>query len=231
MHVSPRLRLAPIALVVVLGFGACGSSNHLRDYSFAEETVAVVAAIPPAPYVFSDRDLALDLSRPWRTAINIGTAVWKGAEVKDAQVRFDSALLLVDVPERVAAGTLRQTAGVLGYRPVARPQDATYLLDLRVADYGLVADSWSAAVAFSLEAELVLVDRATGRVIWKKAVQETKPLSDMPGFGPSFGNIFTAATLSRLSAEEMADALEHLADYTAARLADRLRADFHASRK
>jgi hypothetical protein len=231
MYLSLRARFATLfALVAALGLSACGSSNRLQDYRFDEETVAVVAAIPPAPYVFSDTDVNVRLDRPWRSAANIGTALWKGREVDRAQARFDSALTLVDVPERVAAGTLRQTVDVLGYQPVARPADATYVLDLRLADYGLVADSWNAAVGFALEAEMLLVDRASGRVIWKKTVKEREALTDLPGFGPAFGNVATAEMLSGLSVEEMAGALERLADYTASRLAGELRDDFYKSR-
>ena len=67
--------------------------------------------------------------------------------------------------------------------------------------------------------------------MWRTRLEETEPVSDaFIGLGPSFGNVFTAAQLARLSVDEMVVALEHLADYTAARLTAALRHDYYARR-
>ncbi|MCH8962677.1 MAG: hypothetical protein IH820_15515 [Bacteroidetes bacterium] len=110
-------------------------------------------------------------------------------------------------------------------------EDADFILDLHIANYGLVADSWEATVHFEVDAEMLLVDRRTRRVIWKKHLREVEPVSHADiGLGATFGNVFTAAALSTLSVEEMVVALGHLADFTAARLTATLRHDYYVSR-
>ena len=222
----------------VLGAGmmllaGCGHSHRLHDVSFDDATVAVVANIPPRPGVFSDLffDARLDPDDPVGSIFRAGSAIAKHNEAKAAQARLDSALALVDIAARVAEGAARRSARTLGYRPVPTPRDADFLLDLHVAEYGLVADSWEAAVFFEIDAEMRLVDRRSRQVVWKRRVREAEPVSAAAlGLGATFGNVYTAVALSRLSAEEMADALEHLADYTADRLASALHRDYYAAR-
>ena len=228
----PTRRLIPLLVLLPL-LAACSSSNHLRDYEFTDERVAVVAAIPPRPAVFTDLpwDARVDPDDPIGSIFRAGTAIAKHAEARRAQDRMDSALAFVDVPERIAAQVLLDGSRSLGYRPVDHPHDADYLLDLRVADYGLVADSWDAAVHFEVDAELVLFDRQTDRVIWREHVRTREPISDAPGFGTTFGNVYTAATLSRLSVDDMIRALEDLAGFAAAELVGTLRHDFYESRE
>jgi hypothetical protein len=225
-----RLTLAGAALAVLAG---CGSSNRLSRYDFTGARVAVVAAIPPRPAVFTDlpADAWVNPHDPVGTLIRAGTAAAKHREAREAQARMDSALALVDVPEAIAARALLQSARYLGYQPSNVPGTADYLLDLRVADYGLVADSWEATVHFTVDAEMILVDRHTRRPIWKERIREYEPVSRATlGLGTTFGNVFTAAALSRLSVEEMTAALEHLAAYAADRLTLALRDDYYESR-
>ncbi len=120
---------------------------------------------------------------------------------------------------------------LLGYRPVSKPADADFILDIRIDNSGLVADSWLAAVHFEVDAEMLLVDRHTRQVIWKKHIREVEPVSQAGvGLGTTFGNTYTALALSKLSTDEMVVALEDLADFTAAHLTAALRHDFYASR-
>jgi len=59
-----------------------------------------------------------------------------------------------------------------------------------------------------------------------------EPVSQaMVGLGPSFGNVYTAAALSRLSVKEMVQAFERLSDYCAERLVAELRQDYYKSRR
>lgn len=233
MRILPRSLQGFVGLAALVLMAGCGSSHHLHEYDFTDATVAVVANIPPRPLVFTDApyDARVDPKNPIGSFFRAGTALIKHAEAREAQQRMDSALAYVDVAERVARRALRQSAGLLGYRPVDRPADADYVLDIHIADYGLVADSWEAAVHFEIRAEMVLVDRRTRRTVWRKRVREVEPGSDaLLGLGPSFGNIYTAVTLSRLTTEQMITALEHLADYTAERLTEALRHDYYATR-
>ncbi len=224
-------RLTPVWAVLLL-FG-CGTTHRLHDYTFDDATVAVVANIPPRPVVFTDLlfDAYLHPDDPIGSVFRAGSAIAKQAEARAAQTRMDSALAYVDVADRVARRALAQSAQTLGYRPTAHVNDADFLLDLHIADYGLVADSWQAEVHFEVDAEMLLIDRRTRKAIWKRRIREAEPVSQAGvGLGATFGNVYTAVALSHLSVEEMARALEDLADFTADRLAAALRHDFYASR-
>ncbi len=219
-------------LVLLMGLG-CGSTNRLHEVDFEDARVAVVANIPPWPVVFTDvlYEARIDPDDLVGSIFRAGTAIAKQAEARQAQARMDSALAYVDVADRVARQALRRSAPTLGYRPTNHPEDADFILDLHIANYGLVADSWEATVHFEVDAEMLLVDRRTRRVIWKKHLREVEPVSHAGlGQGATFGNVFTTAALSALSVEEMVVALEHLADFTAARLTATLRHDYYANR-
>lgn len=221
-----------LGLVLLTGIG-CGGTNRLHEFDFEDTRVAVVANIPPRPVVFTDvlYEARIDPDDPVGSIFRAGTAIIKQSEARQAQARMDSALTYVDVADRVAREALRRSAPTLGYRPTNHIDDADFILNLHIANYGLVADSWGATVHFEVDAEMLLVDRRTRRVIWKKHLREVEPISHAGiGLGTTFGNVFTAAALSKLSAEEMVVALEHLADFTAARLTDTLRHDYYVRR-
>ncbi|MFQ5569183.1 MAG: hypothetical protein ACE5G0_05885 [Rhodothermales bacterium] len=221
----------PIAAIILLA--GCGSSNRLHEYDFSDAGVAVVANIPPRPAVFTDQlyDARIDPEDVLGSVFRVGSAVMKHAAARKAQQRMDSALAYVDVADRVARRALRESAPTLGYRPVPVPAAADFILDIRIADYGLVADSWEAEAHFEVDAAMLLIDRRTREVIWKKRVREIEPVARaFPAWGTTFGNVYTAHALSKLSVEEMIEALEHLADFTAERLTATLRHDFYASR-
>lgn len=225
----------PLALLVFfLALSACNSSNQLHDYHFDDATVAVVANIPPRPAIFTDflNESRVDPNDPIGSVFRAGTAIAKQAEVRHAQTRMDSALYYVDMTDRIAGQALYQSAQYLGYHPVDNPRDADYLLDIHVADYGLIADSWDATVHFEVNAEMLLVDRRTRNVIWKTRLREAEPVSQTvgEGLGTTFGNVYTAITLSQLSVEEMSTALESLADFSASRMITALRHDYYTER-
>lgn len=219
-----------MAFLLMMG---CGSTNQLQQYDFDGARIAVVAAIPPHPTVFSDLffDARVNPDDPLGSVFRAGTALAKQGQVRAAQTRMDSALRHIDIAERIAEDALVGGAPYLGYRPENNLDRADYILDLRVENYGLVADSWDAVVHFEIDAELLLVDRRTRQVIWKKHLRSTEPLSAAPlGLGTTFGNVFTASALAGLSVEEMVDALDHLAAFTANRFVAVLRHDFYESR-
>ena len=221
-----------LGLILLVGIG-CGSTNRLHEVDLDDARVAVVANIPPRPVVFTDvlYDARIDPYDPVGSIFRAGTAIAKQSQARQAQARMDSALTHVDVADRVARQALRRSAPTLGYRPTNHVDDAGFILDLHIANYGLVADSWEATVHFEVDAEMLLIDRRTRRVIWKKRIREVEPVSHAGiGLGTTFGNVFTAAALSKLSVEEMVIALEHLADFTAAHLTAALRHDYYVSR-
>ena len=230
LYRSTRLALVGLTVLILAG---CGSSHRLHDYDFDDARVAVVANIPPRPVVFTDvlYEGRVDPDDPIGSIFRVGSAIIKQAEARKAQGRMDSALAHVDVADLVAREALRRSAPMLGYRPVASPARADFILDIRIDNYGLVADSWTATVHFEVDAEMLLVDRRTRQAIWKRHIREVEPVSQagVP-LGTTFGNTYTAVALSKLSVEEMIVALENLADFTAARLTAVLRHDFYATR-
>src|SRR5690606_27829515 len=177
-------------------------------------------------------EAAIDLYDPLGSAIRVGTAAAKYREARRAQARLDSVVARVDVADRIARRVLLDGADFLGYYPVNRPAEADYLLDLRIYDYSLVADSFEGTTFFALEGDIVLVDPARGRELWKRRIREREVLDgSLFGLPAAAGNVVTARALSQLSEAEMAAGLERLADYVAGRLTDRLRRDYYRSRR
>ncbi|MEM1056994.1 MAG: hypothetical protein AAGI52_15835 [Bacteroidota bacterium] len=232
---SRRHLLAGLVAVLLFApvLAGCGASNRLHEVSLNDARVAIVAAIPPHPRVQAGHpsEGAVDLRDPLGSITRVSTAAAKFREVERAQARLDSAVAQVDVADRIARRVLAQSAAVLAVTPAARPDQAEYILDLRIADYALVADSFQGDVYFVVEGELLLLDRATGRELWDGRVSEREKLTNsLFGLPPSVGNVITARALAGLSAEEMAVGLTRLADFAASRVTDRLRRDYDRSR-
>ena len=223
--------LAALALPTLTG---CSGTNRLKEIDLRGRNVAVVAAIPPHPRVQSGdpSEAAVDLYDPVGSAIRVGTAAAKLREARRAQARLDSAVARVDVADRIARRVLLDSAEMIGFEPVSRPAEADYLLDLRIYDYSLVADSYEGTTFFALEGDVLLLDPSSGRELWKRRIREREVLDgSIFGLPAAAGNVVTARALAQLSEEEMATGLERLADYVAARLTDRLRTDYYRSRR
>jgi hypothetical protein len=227
-----RSAQAIILLVALLFTSACGSAKRLRPYDFRNEPAAAIYAAPPRPIVFtSGGDAWIDLDRPIQSALRMGTAVAKQAERHRAQQRLDSAFQRVDVGEIMALTVLTTSRNYLGYRPVGDPADAAFVFDVRVKEYGILANSWENATYFVLKGDLVLLDNRTGKQIWKKGIREREMITDsIFGLGVAVGNVMTARMLAALSVDEMAAGLERLSEHAATRLSHRLQADYAKSR-
>jgi hypothetical protein len=224
---------AVVLALLAIGLSACGPSNRLREVSLNDARVAIVAAIPPHPRVQAGYpgEGAIDYRDPLGTIARVGTAAEKHRQARRAQARLDSAVQQVDLADRIARQVLTQSSQLLRVAPTARPADADYLLDLRIRDYALVADSFEGAVYFVVEGDLYMLEAATGREMWDARVREREKLTgSLFGLPPSAGNVITARALSRLSAEEMSEGLSRLADLAAERVVDRLRRDYARSR-
>ncbi len=232
-HSSPlcsRFALAALAAVLVSG---CGPSNRLREVSLDGRRVAVTAAIPPAPRVQAGSPLesGIDLYDPVGTAVRVGTSIEKRRQARRAQTRLDSVVAHVDVADRIARQVLAGSATALGFAPSARPSTSDFVLDLRIEDYALVADSFEGATFFVLLGEMRLLDARTGAELWRTTLEEREVL-DRAFFGmpAAAGNVITGRALASLSPEEMATGLARLGDYVAQRVTDRLARDYVRSR-
>ena len=224
--------LAALAVVLASTSG-CGPTNRLREVSLDGRRVAVTAAIPPAPRVQSGSPLeaGIDLYDPVGTAVRVGTSVQKRRQARRAQARLDSVVAQVDVADRIARQVLAGSATALGFAPTARPSAADYVLDLRIEDYALVADSFEGATFFVLLGEMRLLDARTGAELWRTKLEEREVL-DRAFFGmpAAVGNVITGRALASLSPQEMVMGLARLGDYGATRVTDRLERDYVRTR-
>ncbi|HLA64216.1 MAG TPA: hypothetical protein VK610_07295 [Rhodothermales bacterium] len=228
----PRLAV-PLGVLLLLSASGCASSNRLGEVDLTGRRVAVLAAIPPHPRVQAgdQGEAAVNLYDPVGTAIRVGTAAAKYREIRAAQARLDSAVVRVDVADRIARRVLAGSAAVVGFEPVSNPAQADYHLDLQIYDYALVADSYEGATFFALEGLVRLVDPRTGRELWHRRLREREVIDGSVFRMPAaLGNVVTARALAALSEEEMARGLVQMADMAADRIVQRLREDYLSTR-
>lgn len=233
MTVLPPLSRASALLLVLTVAAGCGPSNRLREVNLSGERVAIVASIPPTPRVQagSPAEAGINPFDPIGTAVRVGTAAQKRRSARRAQTRLDSVVARIDVSDRIARQVLAQTARSLQMAPAGRPSNASFVLDLRIADYALVADSFQGATYFVLVGDLRLRSATTGDELWQGRIRE-RHVVDRTFFGlpAEVGNVVTGATLSRLTSEEMERGLIRLADVTARRISEQFEADYVRSR-
>lgn len=225
--------LSLILVVAAVAASGCGSSNRLDEVSLDGRRVAVTAAIPPAPRVQagSPVEAGIDPYDPIGTAVRVGTSLEKRRQARRAQARLDSVVASVDVADRIARQALARTAELLRFTPASRPEAADFVLDLRIADYALVADSYEGAVYFVLLGDVRLIDARTGILLWDAELREREVVDRvLLGLPVSVGNVFTGRSLASLSSSEMATGLGRLADLAAERITDRLADDYVRSR-
>ena len=226
-------RLPFLLVLTALAVQGCGSSNRLDEIALDARRVAVTAAIPPAPRVQAGSPLeaGIDVYDPIGTAVRVGTSAVKARQARGAQARLDSVVARVDVADRVARQSLARAAALLRFAPAVRPEESDFVLDVRVADYGLVADSFEGATFFVLTGEVRLLAATTGEVLWHADLAE-REVVDRTVFGlpVSVGNVVTGRALAGLSVDEMATGLGRLADLTAERVAGLLERDYLRSR-
>ena len=228
----PWLPLTGAVLLVLVS--GCGPSNRLREIDLTGQRVAVVAAIPPHPRVQagSPGEAGINPYDPIGSVLRVGTALDKRREARRAQVRLDSVVARVDVADQIARSVLVQAADRLRLVPAARPDGAAFVLDLRVADYALVADSFEGDTYFVLVGDMLLRDARSGSELWRSEIRERETLDGtIFGLPAAVGNVITGRALSRLTPEQMATGLTRLGEITAQRIADRLEHDYVRSRR
>lgn len=221
-----------IAALTALALGACANTGRLAEYDFRDRTVAVVTTTPPRPEVFTG-DWFLDEGEDsegedsggiLRFLFRLGSEIVREVEAHEARQRLDEAAELVDVSDRMAGRLLDQAARLLRARPVESVRDSDFEIEVFVDAYGIEADSWDSRAQFFLKAELLLLDGETGEEIWRTDVDASSPVNSRSGdYGATANTAITAAALASLSVEEMALALESLADFSANHLVEKLR--------
>jgi hypothetical protein len=229
------LRISSWALVAGLGLVllGCGSSHRLGEYTFRDLTVAAIIDAGSEPTVFTDAFIDINPEDLLASAMSAGATLAKEISAGEAQARLDSAMIQVDVPERIRRRTLRRCSEYLHLRSTQDYHGSDFLFDMYVEDYGIDAEAWDAGVYFNINLMVYLIDNKAGVEIWKTRVKERLPFSQSAfgGFSTTADNVITAVALSQFSVEEMAEGFRYLADKTADRVARKLREDFSKSRE
>lgn len=226
------LRTAVIPpLMTIFVLGGCASSNRLGSYQYRDHTLAVITSIPPRPDVFTENFFFIDTDRPLQMVLNAGSAIVKEVEAEKARERLDEAMRYVDVSHRVGDRVLDRSALYLRAQAHPNARNADYVLEVRINEYGIEAESWHANAFFSISAEVILIDGFSGRRIWRTGVEERDPISPRLFAGRTAYNVVTAQALSRLSVDDMIVALEELSDYAADKIIYKLQRDLDRARR
>lgn len=211
---------------------ACGSTNHLKDYTFQGLTMSAMISAPQ-PEVFTGSFAHVDPDDMLISALRLGTGLAKEITAEGARQRLRSAMIRVDVPEAIRQQALKRCSHFLHLRPVQDEGQGDILMDMVIDHYGIDADTWDGGAYFEIKMKVLLIDQRADREIWEAGLEERQLLS--PTFFPTpeeaAGDIITAVSLSQVSSQEMAAGLEQLAEDMADRLARRLRKDYLASRQ
>lgn len=222
------VRWIALAAFATISLG-CGRKHYLKNYQFADRTMALVYIEPPAPELLHGwYNLGSAVTdNPMQTVVRAGAGVAKEVEARRASARLDSASAQVDIAAKLADRTLERAARYLGTRAVDNDRNADFVLEVHMRSFGIDARS-SNAVWLYTRAEAVLIDRQTGREIWSEEVRGSDRLTPyVIGSRNVPATIFTAATLHTVTVEDFAAALDQLVTYTSnlitAELRDKLR--------
>jgi hypothetical protein len=227
-----KLSIQGAALLVALTTG-CASAGHLAEYDFRDRSVAVVTIAPAHPDVFTQGDLWLGDRSFAEAVVRVVAGIAREEEAQRARIRLDSAVAVVDVSKRMSARVLDQGARQLRARAVDSVPRSDFEIELRVRRYGIEAHNWDDQARFMIDADVLLLDGESGRVIWKANVDEdTRVSSSLLGWAlpGALGGFVTADQLASLSVPEMTRALEGLADFCADRMIEKLRAGLEKAR-
>jgi hypothetical protein len=233
-----RIRTANMVVWILvaglcLALTGCGPKHRLKEYDFNDLTAAAMVDAPAEAGVFTGSLLDIAGHHPLAIALQAGAALAKEITADGAQARLDSAMMQVDVPERIRSRTLRRCADYLRLQSVPVHNRADFLFDVYIHDYGIDAEAWDAGVYFYIDAQVYLLDNGTGSEIWKTHVKERLPVTRrlFPSEVGVADDVVSAIALSQLSVDEIAAGFRHLANETADRVAARLRRDYAKSRK
>lgn len=223
MRRSTGMRTTAALLLVVLGASGCGARHHLGRYDFAGHTVAIVHVTP------TSGDLRMgtftpDSDNPVGAVLAAGSRLAVEVEARRVRARLDSAAARVSVGTRMADRTAERATMYLGTRRVPAPSSADYVLDLRIRSFGVSARDWQSAAQLYLEADVVLLDAATGVEIWTTRVNGWDAITPrVARTGDIPGDIIKAAGLLTVSVEDLERTLRRVVDVSADAVTDELR--------
>ncbi len=209
--IKPTFLVFPLLALAVLVAGCFSSRLHKKD--FEGRQIAAVAAFPPNPVIHNEYLASVGVY-PYAPAgrAAFGPAADEEEQVKRLQGLLNAATKRVDLAEYVAREALVLGAERLDAAIANNPDEADYVLDLRVYDYGLYMRSYHTEANFYLNAELFMRDRETNEVLWKKRL-------DRVG---NFKTRLTGAEMSHLTEAALTRELEKFAAYAAERMSSAL---------
>ena len=211
---GPIKRLFPVlSLLAVVVFVAGCASSRLHKEDFEGRRIAVVAAFPPTPVIHNEYLAAVGVY-PYAPAGRpaFGPAATEEDHVRRLQGLLNAATKRLDLAEYVARQALVIGADRLDATIANNPDEADYVLDLRVYHYGLYMRSYNTEANFFLNAELILRDQATNEVLWKKRL-------DRVG---NFKTRLTGAQMAHLTEAALTRELEKFAAFAAERMSSAL---------
>jgi hypothetical protein len=225
--------IAAAAMVAAVSATGCSSKQRLGQYDFRGRTLAVVTIGPSHPEMLGGLSFRVDADNPLETLIRAGSEVAREAQAQRARPKLAEAARRVDVRTRIGERTLEHTARHLRAEPVPGGRAVDYELEIRIRRYGIVAASWTSPAHFLVDAEMMLLDGATGRRIWKTTLRQRDPVQPF-AFAQgdrNVTNVVTAIALASMSTEEMERSLELLAEYASDRMVTRLTRGLDAARR
>jgi hypothetical protein len=221
------LKFSKFSLVLLSFLGAslsqaCSTTGRLAEYDFRDRSLAAVTLAPPKAEIFSNQNWSAK-GAWWEQAIRLGTEVVKERSAEEVRERLEEAAATVDVASLISGQVLDQAASLLRARPVAAVEEADFEIETSVKEYGIKAGSWDAQANFFLKGEVALIDSGSGRRIWSGEVDATEPINPSSWWaGKELGNIITAEALAKLSVEQIQEALQSLADFSAEKVIEKL---------
>jgi hypothetical protein len=225
-----RLARTSFLIAVLTSQAACASSGRIGEYDFRDRTVAVVAVIPPRPYVDTGGDVDLTGMNAVGALLKIGTSVYKESQAGTLRERLDSASTSIDLADRIAGGVLERSARYLGANAIETSREADFHIEVQVEEYGVDAREWEGGAHFRLQARLLLLDR-DGREVWEGRVDENEPVNTSWFRAGSVGaDVVTGRALGQLTVDELVDALNSIADHSSFRLTEKLREGIEKAR-
>lgn len=225
---GPRALAGLLALLVLAG---CGPKHHLGQYSFTGQTIAVVVMAPPSPGLLEAEYRARASDDIVATVVRAGATTVKNAEGGRARARLDSAATRVSPADALSERTLERASRYLGVQPVKAPTGADFLLEVHMRNFGIDVRGRSAASLY-MNADVVLLDKRTGREIWNTRVRATDRLTPrVRADDPLPGTIVTAGTLHAVTVADFEEALDQLVQLSSNVITNALRASLRDARR
>lgn len=213
-----------LGLAGLAGLAGCGAKHHLSRYDFAGRTLAIVHVAPSSGDLRLGTFSAAAADNPAGALIAAGSRLAVEVEARRIRSRLDSAATRIGVGVRLADRTAERTSMYLGAQRVQGLAAADYVLDMRVLSFGVSARNWQSAARLYLEADVTLVDTATGTEIWTTHVNGWDNITpSVSGTSAIPQDIVTAAGLLTVSLADLERSLQRVIDVSADAVTDELR--------